>query len=183
MTETVLVLVAVSALYWLLVLVEVRRLYSTPLTATAAVPASVLVLKPVRGLDDAATENLESFCRQDYPEMEVLFGVADPEDPVVPVVDDVASRCHKARVVVGSGPGTNPKAAVLEVLAKEASNSVIVVSDSDMRVGPDYLTAVVTALEDPKVGLVTCPYRGVEAGTLTARVEPARFHSLERPTQ
>jgi ceramide glucosyltransferase len=170
MAAAVLALLVVSVAYWLGVLMAVRRLYSLPPAPAAGFPP-VSILKPVRHLDYAAMENLESFCRQDYPAREVLFGVSESGDRALPLLTELVSRHPEARVVVGTGRGTNPKVAILEVLARQARHPLIVVADSDMRVGPDYLSKVVAGLEDPGVGLVTAPYRGVEPSTFTARLE------------
>jgi ceramide glucosyltransferase len=161
--------VAVSAAYWLVALRQVAALLR-PSPAMEWEP-TVAILKPVRGLDHAAEENLESFCRQDHPRVEVLFGVEDRRDPAFPLLQQLAARYANARVVVGSAPAANPKVALLGMLAEEAAGEVLVVSDSDMRVEPDYLRRVLAELAAPGVGLVTCPYRGVEPVTLTARME------------
>lgn len=127
----------------------------------------------MKGLDAEAYENFATFCQQDYPCFELLFGVADPDDPVIPVIKKLQDDYPEVDIhlVVGSVAGTNCKAALLHVLANRARYDVLAVSDSDMRVTPEYLHRVVTPLADPDIGLVTCPYRGERPTTFTARLE------------
>ena len=134
----------------------------------------VSILKPVKGLDPGAYENFASFCQLDYPQYEILFGVADPDDPVIPVIHKLMRDFPLKRIRLLTGVPRklpNPKASTLLALSKEAAHEILVVSDSDIRVAPHYLKEVVAPLADPSVGLVTCAYRGVQPVTLTAKLE------------
>src|SRR5580692_8098574 len=106
-------------------------------------PASIV--KPVRGLDPNAYENFASFCRQDYPEFEVLFAVSDSADPAVPIVQkliaDFPDRPIRV-IVVEDRLGPNSKVSNLCRLAREARHDLLVITDSDVRVGPVYLQNV-----------------------------------------
>ncbi len=143
-----------------------------PLEKSFTPPVSIL--KPIRGLDPGAYENLESFCRLDYPEYEILFCV-DPDDQAVrSILTRLASDFPERaiRVLYGSGRiAANDKVAKLARLASEATYEHVVISDSDVRVRPDYLRQVVAPLRDPNVGAATCMYVPLEAGTLTDHLQ------------
>jgi ceramide glucosyltransferase len=171
-THVLLVVTAMSWIYWLIACVAVRRFFRRPEPLPLFMPP-VSVLKPVKGVDAGAFENFASFCRQDYPSFEILFGVADGADAVVPLLHRLRREFPHIpmRIVVAHGHGTNRKASTLHTLAREAVHDVLVVNDSDMRVDSGYLRQVVAPLGDPATGLVTCPYRGADPVTLTARLE------------
>jgi len=129
----------------------------------------VTVLKPLCGIEPLLEENLRSFCTQDYPEYEVVFGVGTPDDPAARVVDRLAAEGHRCRlefVVDGRMSGPNAKVSNLANMHEHTKHDVIVVSDSDMRVDADWLAGVVAPLADPAVGLVTCLYRAHSLGGL-----------------
>jgi ceramide glucosyltransferase len=138
-----------------------HRAVVPPLDAHEFPPASIL--KPVRGLDPNAYENFASFCRQDYPAFEILFAVNEPNDPVVPVVEkliaDFPERLIRL-IVVKERLGANVKVSNLCHLAREAQHDLLVVTDSDVHVEPDYLRSVASMFRDPAVGGVTALYRG-----------------------
>lgn len=133
--------------------------------AAAAPPASVL--KPLCGEDSGLFDNLRSFCRQDYPAWQVVFGLQRQDDPAVPVVQRLVAEfpgADIALVVDSHRRGSNLKIANLQNMLPAARHDLLVLADSDMRVAPDYLRDIAAPLADPEVGIVTCLYRGVPAG-------------------
>ena len=134
----------------------------------------VSILKPLKGLEHGAYENLASFCRQDYPEYEILFAVDDELDPVLPVIQKVIQDFPSVpiRLVVGLAINAhNNKVAKLCRLLPEARHELLVMSDGDIRVQPDYLRRVVSPFRDPLVGAVTCLYRGMTEPNVWSQLE------------
>ena len=134
----------------------------------------VSILKPVRGLDRRTFENFASFCRQDYPVYEVLFAVAEADDPSVAVIRDLIERFpdRSIRLIAGVQElGASSKVNKLCRLAGEARYDLLVVSDSDTSVPPGYLSAVAAPFRDAQVGAVTCLYRGASDGSVAADIE------------
>jgi ceramide glucosyltransferase len=132
-----------------------------PSAGESSLPISVL--KPLRGLDPDAYNNFASFCVQDYAEYEILFAVSDASDPAAPVVQkliaDFPGRSIRL-IVVEDRLGPNSKVSNLCRLAREARHDLLVITDSDVHVGPGYLQSVAAIFGDPKVGGVTALYRG-----------------------
>lgn len=144
----------------------------------------VSILKPVKGIDAGAMENFASFCTLDYPSFEILFGVADAQDPVVDLIHDLQKRfAHiSIRLFIAEPLGTNPKAATLHKLAAEARGEVLAICDADVRVSPDFLKRVVEPLADPKIGMVTCLYRGELPQNIPARLEALHMDAAFAPS-
>jgi ceramide glucosyltransferase len=132
----------------------------------------ITVLKPVTGAPPGLRDDLRSFCAQDYPKFQVVFGVPDAADPAAGVVDALASEfAHGEIACVAGGPHTapNPKVAQLMNMAHTATYDILVVADADTRVGPTYLRAIASAFAGAGVGAVTCVYRGApRAGMVSA---------------
>jgi ceramide glucosyltransferase len=122
----------------------------------------VTILKPLKGEGLDLYANLASFCRQDYPSYQIVFGVCRADDPAVAVVERIRRDFPHCDVTlaVGDAPGTNRKVANLVQMMRHARHDVLVLSDADIRVRPDYLRTMVAPLSDPRVGLTTCLYRG-----------------------
>jgi ceramide glucosyltransferase len=149
-----------------------RRRYSG--SPEAPLPP-LTVLKPVCGGDHDLYENLRSFCAQSYPEFQVVFGVADPGDPAIPVILRVIAEFPErdAALVLGPGgtePEGNRKVANLARMFRRARHDLLVVADSDMRVGPDYLERAASPFADPRVGAATCLYSGSAARGLSSQL-------------
>jgi ceramide glucosyltransferase len=133
----------------------------------------VSVLKPLYGAEPGLFENLLSFVDQDYPEVQVVFGVRSPSDAALPIVRRViAERPDRdIELVIDSRvSGRNLKVANLVNMLPAARHDILVFADSDMRVGRDYLAAVTAPLHDQAIGLVTCLYKGLPTGGLWSRL-------------
>jgi len=164
-----------STVYSLLVAVAVLRFRRR---ASKVPPASfrppVTVLKALHGDEPDLEQNLSSFFVQDYPEYEILFCARHGNDLGLQAARRVAARFPqvKARILTcGEPPWPNARTFSFEIMRREAAHQILVSSDSDVRVGPDYLASVVAPLADPNVGMVTSLYRGVTRHGLWAQLE------------
>jgi ceramide glucosyltransferase len=134
----------------------------------------VSVLKPLCGLEPDLERNLESFFTLDYPHFELVFGTRDAGDPALKIVDALRLRYPDVPVkIVFSGEPDRPNAKVCSLIKMYAamSHDYLVIGDSDVRVAREYLREVIKPLLNPKVGLVTCIYRGVPTGGLWTLLE------------
>ena len=128
---------------------------------------AVSILKPVKGVDGDSFENFASFCRQDYPQFQIVFAAASATDPVIPVIERIMAEFPAldiSLVVDGSIHGANYKVCNLMHAYRKAKYPLLIVCDSDIRVRESYLREVCAPFADPEVGLVTSLYRssGVE---------------------
>jgi ceramide glucosyltransferase len=172
-----LILAAAPFIYYLLVLYSSWRFFwrsAGRVSANSDFTPPVSNLKPVRGLDPEAYENFASYCRQDYPDYELIFCVSDENDGSVPVLEKLMRDFpeRQIRVLYGSRRNAiNDKVAKLVRMVKEAKHEVLVINDSDVRVEPNYLRTVVAPLRNPKVGGVTCLYVSTHDTTLTQHLQ------------
>lgn len=161
-------------MYCVLVMLAARSYLRVVPPAANARPA-ITVLKPLCGHDEGLEDNLRSFFAQDYPEFEIIFGVHCAEDPAAAVatalIEEYAGRVSAYLVVTGESPIPNAKAYSLNRLVREARHDLLVMSDSDIRCRPDLLRNLASELQDPRVALVTCPYRAVAGTSLWSRLE------------
>jgi ceramide glucosyltransferase len=174
MRWAVLLLALAPFAYYLLAMYAARRFFRRRSQRPASFTPPVSVLKPIKGLDHESYENYASFCKQDYPEFEILFNVPDAADPAIPVIKRIISDFpqRSIRLLIGAEHlGACNKVNKLCRLVREARYDVFVISDSDIRVAPDYLRAVVAPFADAKVGAVTCLYRGLTHGSLASELE------------
>jgi ceramide glucosyltransferase len=146
--------------------------------AAATTPATqlplVTILKPLHGMEAELEQNLESFFRQDYPDYEIIFGARDRENPALQIAERVRARHpHIKSTVILSGPPTWPNAKVfsLHKMIAASTRQYFIISDSDVRVAPDFLLNTIPPLLDPKVGLITCMYRGIPARDFWSTLE------------
>jgi ceramide glucosyltransferase len=141
--------------------------------ASASVPQPVTVLKPLCGDEPRLEENLVTLCEQSYPEYQLLFGVRDPLDPAIAVVERLKRRYPKREIQLVVDPrlhGRNFKVSNLINMESSARHPWLVLADSDIAVAPDYLERVSAPLADPAVGIVTCLYRGRSLDTFWTRM-------------
>ncbi|SPE42451.1 Glycosyl transferase, group 2 family [Candidatus Sulfopaludibacter sp. SbA3] len=167
-------LAAIPFIYYGIVLFSCWRFFRRPWRAAGGFTPPVSMLKPIRGLDPGAYENFASFCRQDYPDYELLFCLGDREDPALPVIQTLMREFPERpiRVLFGSGrDATNDKVAKLARLVDEAAHEHLVISDSDVRARPDYLKTVMAPLADPKIGAVTCFYVSLDEPSFVDRLQ------------
>jgi ceramide glucosyltransferase len=177
MRDVFLGIAAIPFIYYAIAIFSSLRFFLTTRAKTVKADEflpPVSNLKPVRGLDPEAYENFASFCRQDYPDYEILFCIGEESDPAYPVlqrlVRDFPER--QIRIVIGSGRvAVNDKVAKLARLVEEASHEHLVISDSDVRVDADYLRKVIAPLANPKTGAVTCFYVPTEESTWVQRLQ------------
>ena len=170
-----LVLAAAPLVYYLVaILAAVRFFRRERARRLPEFAPPVSLLKPVHGVDFASRINFESFCVQNYPEYEILFCVNDVDDPAVPLLRQAIRDFPKCSIrILSNAPkvGSNQKVNNLILLAREAKHEIVVQSDGDVMVSPNYLKNVVAEFADPAVGVVSCFYRGVAEKNFWAEVE------------
>ncbi len=153
---------------------QARRAQQEALNVPASSLPPVTILKPIHNMEAELEQNLESFFLQDYPDYEIIFGARDAENSALQVAERVRARHPeiKSKVIL-SGPPIWPNAKVfsLEKMIAATQRSYFVISDSDVRVAPDFLRDTIPPLLDSKVGLVTCMYRGVPASDFWSSLE------------
>ena len=141
----------------------------------------VTIYKPLKGIDEGLEENLRSFFGLDYPVYQLLFCVADADDPAIPLVQRLIAdhHGHDARLVVGCPVfGLNPKVESLAAMERFRKHETILISDSNVRARPSYLRETACYLADPGVGLVSNLFAGVDERHSGAALENLQLNGI-----
>jgi ceramide glucosyltransferase len=157
------VLGAATMIYSVLAWLAVGARAGSAGSSTRSGMPPVTILKPLCGAESETYDCLRSFCDQKYSEFQVVFGIADPSDPVVAIARRLQAEFPQrdVQIVIDSRQhGSNRKVSNLINMLPFASHDYLVLSDSDVRVNSDYLSNVIEPLRESDVGIVTCAYRG-----------------------
>jgi ceramide glucosyltransferase len=174
----VLILLSVLTLgglvYYLLAIDSVRKLRRRkPLPAAPVLPL-ITLLKPLCGADPELKSHLESFFRQNYPSFEILFAARHASDPAVQLVNALTAQYPQIptqMILTGEPPYANAKVFSMEKMAATAKGELLVITDSDASVSPDYLEEMARCFADAEVGAVTNLYRGIPGDDLWSTLE------------
>lgn len=163
--------------YYLLTISSVRKLRNRQQesikTSNSNLPA-ITLLKPLMGTDPGLESHLATFFNQDYPSFEIIFAVRQEDDPAVSVVRRLMAQYPQIStqlLITGEPRYANAKVYSMEQMAAAAQYSIVVITDSDVSVQPDYLKAMAQAFALPKVGAVTNLYRGVSEPDFWSKLE------------
>jgi len=160
--------------YYLLSITAAFRFFSRPKENEGDGLQPVTIMIPLYGADFQAYENYARFCRQDYPEYQIVFGVRDSADSSIPIVEKLIQDFPNrdiALVISDNIIGQNLKVSNLHNMLSKVKYEQIVIVDSDIRVTSDYLRRVLGPLSDKRVGMVTCLYRAAEPHDIGSQLE------------
>jgi len=175
----------IGCVYALIAAVLALRFSKTARRAAAAPQPSVTILKPLCGREPGLLARLSAFGHQQYDSpVQIVFGTQNRSDPAIAVVERLQAARPDADtdiVVDPVGHGTNRKVSNLINMAPRARHEVVVLSDSDIEVGPTYLGDVVAELAQPGVGAVTCLYHGIAGAGFWSRLSAMSINSYFLP--
>ena len=162
-----------GCVYMLLASVVVSRLRRDP-SPRARSLAPVTILKPLLGAEPRLFAQLASFCNQNYAgPLQIVFGTHDEGDPAMQVVKRLKAAFPDKMLDCRCDPrehGCNRKVSNLVNMAPLARHEILIVADSAVQVGPNYLAEVVGELDRPGVGAVTCLYHGIAGAGFWSRL-------------
>jgi ceramide glucosyltransferase len=162
MTAILLVLCAAALMFYGVSALTSLLFFFRPQAVDSTFQPPISILKPICGLDRGAYSNWASFCQQNYLSYQIIFGVSDSTDPAIPVLRQLIRDFPKVdiRLVIDSQTiGSNLKVSNLANLEPYAQHNLLLISDSDIRVGRDYLQRMVQPMQTSQIGVVTCLYR------------------------
>ena len=162
-----------GSIFSLLTVATVKRFFKrTPQNNHFTPPVSVL--KPVRGLEKNLKQNLRTIATQDYPNYQVIYSVQDPKDPAYPIIKEIQAEFGSDNISVVISrveAGANGKVNNLLGAMEEASHDIIIISDSDTHLRPDYIKNIVNPLANPEVGCVCTPFKVTKADSWYEKME------------
>jgi ceramide glucosyltransferase len=167
------VLGAAATAYFGLALGCLARLRQGLASGAQATPPAMTILKPLCGDEPRLYECLRSFCAQDYPGLQIIFGMAETSGALAVAERLIAEFPARdiALVVEPARHGANRKVSNLINMLPAAKHEVLAISDSDTHLGDaGVLRRVAAFLEDRRLAAVTCPY--------AARPEPGLANAL-----
>jgi ceramide glucosyltransferase len=170
------ILAVASAIYYLISIIAAERFFSKPPASLPGEFRPVSILIPLCGADFHAYRNYAALCRQDYPEFEIVFGVGASQDSSIPVIARLRADFPQTpiKLVISAGKiGPNPKVNTLNNMLSQAVYDTLILLDSDIRVGQDFMKKIVAELPANGEGLVTCLYRAAEAPGIPSKLEAA----------
>ena len=153
-------------------IIELRKSRKRPHIPSGFTPPAT-VFKPICGLEHGMDENLRSFCEQDYPEFQIIFGLHGEDDAAIPVIEKIIQDYPQLdlEIVIDTRlHGSNYKVSNLINMFPSAKHDILLVADSDMRVGKNYLHDIVAPFANAANGAVTCLYSGRSEGGLASRL-------------
>jgi ceramide glucosyltransferase len=139
----------------------------------------VTIMVPAHGATARLEDCIRSVLNQDYDGFQVVFGLHSASDAARPIIERVMAdfpQVDTALVMSERRIGSNPKNANLANMMEAVRHDVVVMVDSDVLVGPDFLGRIVAPLADGAVGGVTCLYSGAPEGGLASRLG-AMYHN------
>jgi len=166
-THLLLLLPLVTIWYYCYVIYAALALFRRSPAIDPDFQPPITILKPICGLDNDSYENFASFCRQNYSQYQIIFGVRDAQDPCIEVVRQIMQDFPAVDIQLVISDrliGTNLKVSNLANAELQAKYPILLLADSDVWVGPDYIQRIIQPLRDPKVGVVTCLYRPLTRG-------------------
>lgn len=162
-----------SWVYCVLTGLAARRYLAQPVPGAGNVEP-ISILKPLSGLDDGLEQNLRSFFTQEYPAFEILFAMRSAADPAHGLVEKLRAEYPQVPtklILTGEPPWPNAKSWSLHQMQEQAAHSLLVMSDSDIRVDSRMLRALAGEFSDPQLAVTTCPYRASAGASIWSELE------------